>query len=213
MSDIDTRDKLVSRVRQWLGGNSTEGFSTAIGVSIELTEADMNKGFMLPNGDASRGLRVPEMVKRVSFASNEKYEVLPPDFLDCLAMYRLKTDGTEVPLGRVLEDRIGALDACRGDARYYCVTGMQLRVAPRPEDGESVNLRMIYYADVPPLDDGDSCTAILRKYPGIYLYGTLAHMEGWVMDDPRIPQWKTMFHSLIKGANKSAMSRGGSLAA
>lgn len=212
MSDIDTRDKLISRVRQWLGGNSTAGFSTAINVSIELAEADMNKGFMLPNGDACKGLRVPEMVKRVSFSVDEKYEVLPPDFLEALAIYRLKTDGTEVPLGRILEDRAGALDACRGDARYYCVTGMQLRIAPRPETG-SVSLRMLYYAKAPPLDDDTSCTAILRNYPGIYLYGTLAHMEGWVMDDPRIPQWKTMFHSLIKGANKTAMSRGGSLAA
>lgn len=212
MSDIDTRDKLISRVRQWLGGNSTTGFTTAIGVSIVLTEADINKGFMTPDGGASKGLRVPEMVKRVSFAVDEKYEVLPPDFLEALALYRLTSTGTEKPLGRILEDRAGQLDACRGDAKYYCVTGQQLRIAPRPET-DPVNLRMIYYASVPPLDEATSCTAILRNYPGVYLYGTLAHMEGWLMNDPRIPQWKTMFHSLIKGANKAAMSRGGSLAA
>lgn len=212
MSNIDTYAELVSRVRQWLGGSSTEGFTTAIQTSIELTEADLNRGFMNPDGTATKGLRVPEMVKRVSFQVDEKYEVLPPDFLEALTLYRLKADGTEVPLGRVLEDRAGAMDCRRGDARFYCITGMQIRFAPRPQS-QPFNVRMFYYAKVPPLNEASSCTAILQNYPGIYLYGTLAHMEGWVMDDPRIPQWKTLFHSLVKGASKAAMSRGGSLAA
>jgi hypothetical protein len=212
MSQIDTYDKLVSRVRQWLGGNSTEGFTTAIWTSIELAEADMNNGFLEMNGTSSnRGLRVPEMVKRVSFLSDEKYEVLPPDFLEAKAVYLLGSGGSERPLGRVLEDRAAAVDRCRGLPRYYCITGMQLRIVPRPT--EDVFARMIYYARIPPLATAGACTPILAHYPTIYLYGTLAHMEGWLHNDPRIPQWKTLFHSAIKGANGAAGRRGSSLAA
>ena len=212
MSQIDSYAELVSRVRQWLGGNSTEGFTTAIETSIELAESDMNTGFLEMNGSsANRGLRVPEMVKRVSFLSDEKYEVLPSDFLEAKAVYLLDSAGVERPLGRVLEDRAGQVDRCTYPPTYYCITGLQLRILPRP--AEEVYARMIYYAVVPPLATATTCTPILKRYPNIYLYGTLAHMEGWLHNDPRIPQWKTLFHSGIKGANMAAARRGGSLAA
>jgi hypothetical protein len=213
VSEIDTYAKLISRVRQWLGDNSTPGFATAIEVAVQLAEQDMNTGFLEMTGmSACKGLRVPEMVKRVSFAIDEKYEVLPADFLEAFAIYRLDATGTEFPLGRVLEDRAGLLDRRRGTPRYYCISGQQFRIVPRPEN-ENPRLRMIYYARVSPLTEGVDCTPILAAYPSLYLYGTLAHMEGWLMNDPRIPQWKTLFHSAIKGANRAAMSRGGPLAA
>lgn len=207
--NIASYSDLQSRIRSWLGNNSSEGYATAIVTAIGLAENDMNYGFLEMDGRSScRGLRVPEMVKRISFAFDEKYETLPADFLEARAVYAVNTStGVEQPLSAVQEDRIALAERCRGLPRHYCLTGGQIRLAPRPSG--STMLRMVYYGKVPPLSDAESCTAVLLGYPGIYLYGSLAHMEGWLEDDPRMPTWKTLFHSQLKAANAASAFRGG----
>lgn len=213
MSNITSYAELQSRLRSWLGNNSSEGFETALQTAVTLAESDMNYGFLQPDmRTAFRGLRVPEMITRVSFQANEKYEVLPADFLEAVAVYLLNTEtGDETPLSAIREDRAGLLDGRKGPTRHYCVVGNQIRLSPRPQ--AETGVRLIYYANVQPLENAQSCTAVLRSYPGIYLYGSLAHMEGWLENDSRIATWKALFHSQMKAANTAASYRAGPYAA
>lgn len=212
ITDLTT---LKDKVSRWVGGSSDVNFPDAVEDSIQLTEADLNYGFLSPDGRRCRGLRVPEMIKRATLAYNQKYEVNDADFLEARAVYLVNADtGAESPLSAVNEERVAQYDRLTSSCpRHYCLTGTQIRLAPRNTD-ESQPLRIIYYAKVPALlESATACTAVLTAYPQVYLHGALAHLEGYLIDDPRIPQWKTLFTSAVLGANAAAASRSSAYAA
>ena len=91
--------------------------------------------------------------------------------------------------------------------RFFAISGLQMSIAPRTVGG-SYPLRMIYYADVPKLSGSAPCTAVLQRYADLYLYGTLAGLEGFFVGDQRIPVWKQQYLMALADANRSAARRG-----
>lgn len=195
-TDYTTLQATVSR---WAGGSSDSAFADAVRDAIALAENEM-----------SRGLRVPEMIKRASVVANNKYENLPPDFLEMLGVWLIDEDEEEeTPLARAPMNNIAACSRLSGTPKYYGLSGLQIRIAPRTDD--DANIRISYYASLPSLAaGGDLCLAVLLRYPELYLYGSLANLEGYLVDDARIATWRSQFGNHMAAANRAGGVRRGS---
>jgi hypothetical protein len=191
---------LQSTISRWAGGSSDTEFPEAIRDAIMLAEDELN-----------RVLRVPEMVKRASTTVDEKYENLPPDCLEVTDVWWINDD-IEVPLAYQPAANIVAAARYRGNPRWYTFSGLQLRLAPRVTD-EEYAVRLTYYAKLPNLAEENPCTAVLTTYPLLYLYASLAHLEGYLVGDERISVWKQQASAQVAAANRSASRRMGARAA
>jgi hypothetical protein len=192
-----TYETLQSTISRWVGGSSDTAFPDAVRDAIALAESEMN-----------RGLRVPEMIKRASVSVDSKYANLPDDFLELLAVWRIDDD-EEIPLARQPMNNIAACSRLRGPPIYYGLSGLQIRFAPPAT--EDFTARLSYYASLPALADGGAaCLAVLQRYPMLYLYGALANLEGYLVDDARIATWRSQFGQHMAAANVGGSVRRGS---
>jgi hypothetical protein len=197
ITDYSTLQSTISR---WVGGSSDTQFAESIRDAIMLAEDEMNAT-----------LRVPEMIKRASTTIDEKYENLPPDCLELINVWRV-ADDYEVPLGYQPTSNIVAAGRLSGLPRWYTLSGLQIRLAPLVT-GESYVIRLTYYASLPNLSDANACTAVLTRYPLLYLYLSLAHMQGYLVGDERIGTWKQQAGAHLQMANRAAGRRMSSHAA
>ena len=190
---------LQSTISQWAGGSSDTQFPGAVRDAIALAEEEM-----------TRSLRVPEMIKRASVVVRNKYANLPPDFLELLGVWLIDEDEEEeTPLTRQPMNNIAACSRLSGTPRYYGLSGLQIRLAPPA--GDDSNIRISYYASLPALASGDDlCLAVLLRYPRLYLYGALANLEGYLVNDTRIATWRSLFVSHVAAANTAGGVRRGS---
>ena len=86
--------------------------------------------------------------------------------------------------------------ACEPD--YWTINGASIQF-PAPADRQYTLLfRMLADFDIATT----STNALLTKYPGIYLYGTLAQAAPYIADDARIGLWKQQYESLKAKANR-----------
>lgn len=188
---------LQSTISQWAGGSSDTQFPTAVRDAIALAEEEM-----------TRSLRVPEMIKRASVVVDNKYENLPDDFIELLGVWRIDDD-EEIPLARQPMANIAACSRLSGPPNYYGLSGLQIRFGPPAT--EDFTARISYYAALPGLASGDDiCLAILLRYPRLYLYGSLANLEGYLVNDQRIALWRSLFESGMAAANRAGGVRRGS---
>lgn len=196
---ITDLDDLVTRVSRRAGGSSDSEFTDAIKEAIGVTEAELNIN-----------LRVPEMMVRSREEVDERWESLPTTFLKMRQVWWVDGDdpetGIDTPLKWASPERIGHYSRFRGNPISYTVLGGQYRIEPR-SDQETYTVRLLYYAKVPDLSEDDPNTIILNRYPHLYFYGTLSNLEGWLVGDPRIASWRTMFERGILLANRAAGTR------
>lgn len=191
---------------RWAGGSSDEKVADALDDCVRLAEDDLNHGFMLPDGRAVPGLRVPEMVKRVLIEfPGVSIRNLPPDFLELRALGVIE-GGIEHPLPALPEDGL-AWHMARGPQRPggFALQGRQLRLAPQPAG--TVFARLAYHAAVPPLNGPDADASVLLTYPSAYLYGTLRHLALYLIDPEAAARWGAAFLSVVSGANRAATDR------
>lgn len=199
---------LQSTVSRWVGGSSDSAFPDAIRDAIGLAEQEMNTGTVTDG--TVMALRVPEMEKRVSFTVDGKYEAIPQDCLELIGVWRI--DGEkEVPLGAQPLTNVAWASKLSGSPKFYALSGKQIRFAPTSTDEWTV--RLAFYARLPNLSDATACTSVLQNYPLLYLYGTLAALEGYLVADERIAVWKQQYVAALKAANNASARRLSSYAA
>jgi len=58
--------------------------------------------------------------------------------------------------------------------------------------------RALYYATIPNLTSGAPTNWLLTRYPMAYVYGCLAALKAFVMDDERIPGWVSAFNRAVE---------------
>ena len=86
-----------------------------------------------------------------------------------------------------------------GRPRYYTVTS-QLEFDRVPDS--SYTMEMSYYRTLAPLDDTTTTNDVLTFYPDLYLYGCLAELYRWAMNEERAVYFDTLFDSKIVEAQK-----------
>ena len=128
--------------------------------------------------------------------TDEAYENLPSDFLE-LKSIRFNTDPVVVPdylNPRQLEQYRAAHFDEGGTPFHYTIVGTQLLFDRVPTDDPELDL--LYYAQIPALNaTNPTSNLLLDEHPGIYLYGTLLHMEPFLKNDARLATWTALYQS------------------
>lgn len=197
---VTSLDELVETVRRWSGGGIDAAFEEAVRDAVRFCEAELD-----------RRLRVPEMVKRVSFSTTGRWDDLPADFLAMKALFRVDARGRERLLRAVTDAAAPGWREVRGDPIYYALSGLQISLVPRV-DGVSYPLRMIYWSRVPSLSGHTPCTAVLQRYPDLYVFGSLVGLESYLVSDERIAVWRQQFEAALASANQAGAMRVAALA-
>ncbi len=195
--------QLKSAVAEWLMRQDLE---PQIPVWIKMVEAFCD-----------RELRTREMIKRSRTQATGQYIALPDDWRKAKNIQRM---ADQKALGLMAFDEIDryreALRSGRvtrpGAPTHYALVGNTLELAPSPTPEDPVEIEMIYYAQVPRLEEAEAEGAVvegvntnwlLRGYPDIYLYGALVHSAPYLKDDERVGVWEKLFKEAVIAANGS----------
>jgi len=92
-----------------------------------------------------------------------------------------------------------------GTPRYAAVVGGNLLVVPQPD--AAYDCDMTYFTTLPSLSATNPTNTVLLNSPDVYLYGSLAHAEGFLEHDERIPQWKSAFDSALQELEAARQGR------
>lgn len=156
-----------------------------------------------------RRLRIPahETVLDYEPAVNDPYVQLelPGDFLE---LKFLLASGR--PLERISDIRIKALlheHPASGIPEKFARIGNRLYLYPRPDSIEYV-FSMGYWQDFSnTLKEDTDSHEILRVAPDLYLYGACAEAAPYLVEDSRIPVWKSLFEeAFLELENKSMLA-------
>lgn len=187
---LSNYDELQEAIKDWL-------------IRPDLT--NQAKTFIsLAEATFSRHLRVRQMVNRSRLVIDDRYVPLPMDWDKAWNVQRVE-DNT--PLQYLSP---GEMDKKRTQERpssscptHYSLFGDSLELNPSPTVEDPVEIEMIYYAKVPPLTDSRPVNWLLTTHPDIYLYGALVHSAPFLMDDPRLQVWQTLYEKAVASANES----------
>jgi hypothetical protein len=201
---LTTYAELKDAAARWTGyGDSIpipSRIANAVIDSIALAETDVNDT-----------LRVPEMIKRSLFSTTGEFVSAPSDIAKLINVGRLK-EGKEISLRQVAEDVLPAYGrAYAGDQEWFALVGLEFRFAPAPTVAAPMSGRITYYGNVEPLSSSTSCTATFRRYPNVWLYGTLKHLAHYTDDDAKQAKWAGLQAAEISKANRANVLRDASL--
>jgi hypothetical protein len=142
----------------------------------------------LAHSRINRELRCRQMVKSATITLTDGVGDLPEDYLEFI----------EVRAGAIV---LAAVEPNFGDysyphgggcATYFAIVGETIKTWPA---AGSVSLS--YYGEIEHPDEADDDTNwLLKKCPGIYLYGSLIEASVFMGDDGRVSTWGTMYERL-----------------
>ena len=195
---ISTYAELQTAIADWL---NRDDITAVIPNFISLAEARIQ-----------RELRHRNQEKRAEAPLNERYEILPPDFLEIRRI--TLADGSQ--LRPISSDEMAQMRANNsnqsGKPCYYYMTANELEFYPTPDD--TYTMTMLYYAKLDSLSDANTATWLLIQHPDVYLYGALVDAAAYLFDEPKIQLWTGMFKQAIGELNiesKRSQFSGGAL--
>lgn len=171
---------LQSTVADWL---HRDDLTSAIPTFIQLAEKQM-----------SRKLRVKGQETEVTGTAAATI-ALPADYLQAIAL-TLTSGGIERALAQ--RDRFSAtnLNNFSASAAYYTIEGGNIIITPEPAGTEDYTLQ--YYAGITALSDAAPTNWLLTANPDLYLYAVLIQSAPYMVDDPRVSAWGTMYASILE---------------
>lgn len=172
---------LLSAVAGWL--NRTD-LTATIPDFIKLAEAEFN-----------RKLRTIEMEARTTLTLVSDTYALPADFLGARSLSIANTALEYVPPSEIFDDT--------GTGTYptrYTVTDGAFFFRPAPSSG---SVALEYYQSIPALTSGNTTNWLMTKHPDLYLFGTCAQAEFYLVNDQRVPLWKARTEELIEQINQA----------
>lgn len=141
-----------------------------------------------------RDLRIRQMLKSVTTATTASDETveLPSDFLE--ARDFVVVGNPVQPLNYMSPSLFNrnARTAESGKPIDYTILANDFQLAPVP-DGE-YTVKLLYYSAPTFLSDSNTSNAFLANCPDLLLYGSLIEAEPYLMNDPRLQTWITMFN-------------------
>lgn len=84
-----------------------------------------------------------------------------------------------------------------GVTRAVSIVGNRLATYP-----SSGTVTLTYYGMLDPLSDANPSNWLLDRFPDVYLYGSLAQAEPFMMNDPRTATWGSLFQASLDGVKK-----------
>jgi len=168
--------------------------------AIDLCESQMN-----------RELRTIKQEVRSTGAIDTQYVMLPDDFLE-LRNIQLNTSPIQI-LRYLSPEAMDSLGVTTGRPIYYTFVGNELQLAPTPAGEYTVEID--YFSKIPALSDANTTNFVLVNWPELYLYGSLAHLAMFIMDETRAAGYQGVFLDAmgrVKAQDKKARYNGNAMA-
>lgn len=172
---ITSYPELIAEVGEWL---DRDDLAPRAGTFVQLAETRLN-----------RLLDDPNMEVAFSGVASGDSTSLPADFG---AMVSLSTGHGDLPAISAVE--LAALPAYSGNPRAYAIVNNAITFVPR---NASTPYTMVYRRRIPALTDTAPSNWLLTLAPDVYLYGTLMQASAFLVEDDRIPLWKSAFDEAI----------------
>ena len=140
--------------------------------------------------------RIRDTVENSSLTIPANGEVALPDGFQEVVGWTLNGAGNRHPLAALSPSAVSETNLSAGTPRgYYIVPGyasdgsesFKARVVPSP--GSNVSSTLVYRRSITPLSATDPSNWLLKRYPAIYAYGSLAETAMYLKDDARLPAW------------------------
>jgi hypothetical protein len=157
----------------------------------------------------SRDLSHWKQEKRVDTTFNERFELIPNDFIEALALQHADGGRIMTMAATEMQERRGTTDNQAAKPTSVRLTAGQFELYPTPDKAYSVSL--LYRARIPALADGNTSTWLLLDAPDVLLYGALGQSAPYLKDDARLTVWAALYQSAVdalNAENKSAKSIG-----
>jgi hypothetical protein len=199
-----TLSELLAALQGWLGDRTD--LVDQLPTFVALAEEDM-----------SGKLRARELHHRALAVLNEEYEWLPANFaaVDYLAYGSGGGDRVRLPYRTMAQlDAQPQLGTATDTPCAYSLIGSQIRFAPPPaplvvppgvdpdlEPAKCRHFELVYWSKVAPLTAPESTNIVLTTYPSCYLYGSLVAAEPYILNDARLPMWKTQYEEAVERAS------------
>lgn len=213
---FNTYDRLQEAILNWIGRPDDPAVAPSVPEFITLFEEEARDRLktrfneiqhLLLGSSAENGrFALPDdfwSVRQVTFGDGTPLEYMPPQDMT-------RRFGTIVTQALTLDeiDSLGNLDTLTdsfddqdayslingtlpsGRPRYYTIEGPEMRIAPPPASTTiPLPLQLDYEQGVPALGPRVQTNWLLKRYPSLYLYGSLSKAEAFIDNDERVPAW------------------------
>lgn len=188
---IVTEDDLLTSVRDWLAraGDTTTLPDNAIQLALSFCEADVNAR-----------LRVPAMEGSSALSITAQTVDLPADFSEVRRLYIDTAPGLELEYLSPAAFWAKFNMQPTGIPLFYTIELGQIVLGPDPGTSTYTG-RLLYWKNLPALGSGTN--AVLVAHQDLYLYGTLAHMAGYIGTDDRISLWRAAYEAALARAQQA----------
>jgi hypothetical protein len=194
---ITTYSELKSAIADFL---NRDDLTAVIPAFVSMAEAAID-----------RDIRHWRQERRVTGTIDNRYEQLPPDFLEARSV--LLSDGTTLMYAPDVEiARMRGRTDTAGTPQLFTYSAGQFEFFPDPAEPQGVVI--LYYANIPNLSDANPSNWLLEQNPDVYLYGSLIHSSPYLKDDQRATVWGALYAAAVANLNRTstrAMSSGGRL--
>ena len=143
---------------------------------IDFTEARLN-----------RELRVSQMETSATITPSSDVLTMPTGWL---AVRNIKLDTNPVQtLDYVTPAEMDRLANGQTEAGKYTIIGDQIKL----DAATSYTVTIEYYAKIPALSDSNTSNWVLEAHPDVYLYGCLAEVFKFAMDEAEATKYTVLF--------------------
>lgn len=195
---ITTLAELKTAINSWMLSRDDIGTSdTVTDEFIDLAEADVNNGILLPDGSVV-ALRVREMESSSTLTpDSDGQATLPSDYLEYRAVLWTGSPRRDLKIidPMMAEHRYGYREA--DTPSHFTIIGSTIQVLPV----STTDISLLYYASISALSDDNTSNWLLAKSPNAYLFGACQYAAMWLRDDKAAGMFQGRFLAEIMKLN------------
>jgi hypothetical protein len=176
---ISNYSELQTAIANWLDRSDLTSY---IPDFISLAEARIRRKLRV------RGI---EQRSTAALVSGQAYYCLPSDFLEARNI-QINTNPVRALSYRTPQQ----MDAefpydTTGTPEVYTIIGTEIQLKPIPASAD--NLEISYYAKLAPLSSTNGTNWLTDNAPDLLMYGSLIEAETFLVNDPRVMLWKSLY--------------------
>lgn len=124
---------------------------------------------------------------------------LPTDMVEMRRLMIVSSYNTV--LKYVSPDQLSAdyVNNITGVPQVFTIVGQSIELAPIPDS--AYTLEITYKQRIPALSDSNTTNWLLTNWPSAYLYGSLIAAVPYIIDDNRLPVFRSLYQEAIASIN------------
>lgn len=157
---------------------------------------------MLAETRIARKLRTRGVEARdtsITTVAGTQYYTLPTDFLEARNV-QMNTNPVKQLTYRTPEQMDQEYPyTASGQPEVFTIIGTEIELKPIPDS--ATVLEIAYYKKLAALSGSNTTNWLTSHAPDLLLYGSLIESEAFIVNDPRIALWKTLFNEALAEFN------------